>query len=248
MHFFMGFVALFAVATTVSAQAPVAKRADPPTIHELVLQGSSYPASLSASCNYVGQDFDMSCAFFITRVNARKSDSRVNDMLLRMFASRTAADWQDHPMCTTPEVKDIERHIKVLKVQKKLNDLEEQVIRSQSAPAIAFCAEPTMTNYKRYLQSLDDATDCTIDTTTEMVTMRYDAKGQSWTGTFTPKSPTKPVSEYTIKLDSMTGRVGKRLLFMVTQILRPQNGGRGQRLVYRAKSADQKHFCGYVAW
>lgn len=232
-----------------TSDAPAAKRAAPPVINELALQRSEYPATLSAACAYVDDGFDMSCSFFVTRVTARKSDSRVNDMLLRMYTSRTAEEWQDHPMCTAPEVKDLERHIKVMKVQKKLAGLEEMVIRSQAEPAVTFCQDPTMDNYKAYLRSLDDASSCTVDTTTEMVTMKYTKADQSWTGTFKPKSPAKPNTEYTIKLDSVTGKVGKRLIFMVTQTLRPKDGGgRGSQLVYRAKKADQKHFCGYVEW
>ncbi|WP_417462824.1 hypothetical protein [Kordiimonas sp.] len=240
-------VALQAGPAAAQTSAP-AKRAAPPVINELALQRSAYPATLSAACAYIDDGFDMNCSFFVTRVTARKSDNRVNDMLLRMYTSRTAEEWQDHPMCTAPEVKDIERHIKVMKVQKKLAGLEEIVIRSQSAPAIAFCTEPTLDNYKAYLGSLDDSASCTVDTTTEMVTMKYSKASESWTGTFSPKSPAKPNSEYTIKLDSVTGSVGKRLIFMVNQILRPKDGGRGSQLVYRAKKADQKHFCGYVEW
>ncbi|WP_020397856.1 hypothetical protein [Kordiimonas gwangyangensis] len=242
--------AMLAFALPVSAQTGAAvKRAEPPAISELALQRSEYPASLSASCTYVGQDFDMNCAFFVSRVAARKSDKRVNDMLLRMFSSRTAEEWKDHPMCTTPEVKDIERHIKVMKVQNKLKGFEEQLIREQAAPAIAFCADPTMTNYKAYLSSLDDATSCTIDTTTETAFMKYHEDTQSWTGTFSPKNPSKPTSEYTIKLDAATGNVGKRLIFMVEQMIRPRSGGgQGIQLVYRATRSDQKLFCGYVEW
>ena len=167
---------------------------------------------------------------------------------LRMFDSRTAAEWQDHPMCTTPEVKDLERHIKVMKVQKKLHGVEEQVIREQAGPAIAFCSDPTLVNYKAYLGSLDDATSCTIDSTTEAVFMKYHADSQSWTGTFSPKNPSKPTTDYTIKLDAATGSVGKRLIFMVEQMVKPRGGGQGMQLIYRTKRADQKHFCGYVEW
>ena len=248
MPFIIAVLVVLAVAFGADAQTPGTKRAEPPVINELALQRSSYPASLSASCSYVGQDFDMQCAFFVTRVTARKSDTRVNDMLLRMFKSRTAEEWKEHPMCTTPEVRDLERHIKVMKVQKKLKGLEELVIRAQVEPAVAFCNDPTMANYKAYLQSLDDSSSCTVDTSTESVAMRYNKADQSWMGTFTPKSPAKPLSEYTIKLDTVTGKVGKRLIFMVTQVLRPKDGGRGTQLIYRAKKADQQHFCGYVAW
>ncbi|WP_262689821.1 hypothetical protein [Kordiimonas aestuarii] len=248
MRFLIVFLAACVMTTAAAAQAPAAKRAPPPVLHELSLQRSEYPASLSASCSYTGSGFDMVCAFFVSRVTARKSDSRVNDMLLRMFKSRTAEEWQEHPMCVTPEVKDIDRHIKVLSVQGKLSGLEEQVIRMQAAPAITFCAEPTMANYKAYLHSLEEATNCTIDNTTESVKMTYNKEDQSWFGTFTPKSPAKPISEYTIKLDSVTGSVGKRLIFMVQQMLRPKEGGRAAQLVYRAKKSDQKHFCGYVEW
>lgn len=241
-------VALWAVPAAAQTPGTTAKRMAPPVINELALQRSEYPATLSAACAYVGDGFDMNCSFFVTRVTARKSDGRVNEMLLRMYTSRTREEWQDHPMCTTPEVKDIERHIKVMKVQKKLAALEEMVIRSQSAPAIAFCADPTLDNYKAYLGSLDASASCTVDTTMETVAMTYSKAQESWTGTFSPKSPAKPNSEYTIKLDSVTGSVGKRLIFMVNQILRPKGGGRGSRLVYRAKKADQKHFCGYVEW
>jgi hypothetical protein len=249
MKVFVLVTAMLALAVPAAAQSGGAvKRAEPPMINELALQRSEYPASLSASCAYVGQDFDMNCAFFVSRVTARKSDGRVNDMLLRMFNSRTAAEWQEHPMCTTPEVKDIERHIKVMKVQKRLNGIEEQVIREQTAPAITFCTEPTMVNYKAYLNSLDDASSCTIDSTTEAVFMKYHADDQSWTGTFTPKSPAKPLTEYSIKLDAATGSVGKRLIFMVEQAIKPRGGGQAMQLIYRAKRADQKHFCGYVEW
>lgn len=257
MKVFVLLTAMLALAVPAAAQmggqmgsqaGGAVKRAEPPAINELALQRSEYPASLSAACTYVGQDFDMNCAFFVSRVTARKSDGRVNDMLLRMFKSRTAEEWQEHPMCTTPEVKDLERHIKVMKVQKRLNGIEEQVIREQTAPAIAFCTEPTLANYKAYLNSLDDASSCSIDSTTESVFMKYHADDQSWTGTFTPKSPAKPVTDYVIKLDAATGSVGKRLIFMVEQMVKPRGGGQGMQLIYRAKRADQKHFCGYVEW
>ena len=243
------FVCLYlGLAFSASAQEVVQKRSAPPEIDKLKLQRSEYPAMLSAKCDYVDSGFDMYCAFFVTRVVARKSDTRVNEMLMRMYGERTGEEWQNHPMCNTPEVKDIDRHIKVMQVQKKMKSSEEGMIRRQAAPAIAFCANPTLDNYKSYLKGLEEAGSCTIDTTTEGVKMMYNKIDQSWFGTYSPKMPQKPNSEYTIKLDSVTGKVGRQLIFMVTQMLRPKDGGRGTQLVYRAKRADQKHFCGYVEW
>lgn len=219
-----------------------------PDIMSLNLQRSTYPATLSADCVYTDEQFNMTCSFFVTRVAARKSDGRVNDMLLRMYKTRTPEEWKDHKVCTAPEVKDLERHVRVMKIQKKISEAEEYMIRREVQPAVAFCADPTLKNYKTYLQALASEVSCTISTSVERVKMRYDADQQSWSGLFTPKSDRKPVTEYIIALDSVTGQVGQRLVFMVTQILRPKGGGRPQRLVYRGARTEQKHFCGYVEW
>jgi hypothetical protein len=242
------FIILSLSSAAVMAQSSAGKRAAPPEIRELKLQRSSYPATLTADCIYVGDGFDMDCSFFISRVAARRSDGRVNEMLLRMYGDRTREEWQQHPICVAPQVKDLERHIRVMKIQKKISRSEEDMIRRENEPAVAFCTDPTLEHYRAYLQALANEVSCTVSTTAERVTMRYDADSQSWSGLFIPKSDRKPNTEYQIKLDSVTGQVGQRLIFMVTQLLRPKGGGRPQQLIYRAKRADQKHYCGYVEW
>ncbi|NVJ69674.1 MAG: hypothetical protein HWE08_04930 [Alphaproteobacteria bacterium] len=238
-------LATSAVSEQVSAQG---KEAALPVIKDLKLQRSSYPATLSADCEYIDEAFNMQCSFFISRVAAKKSDNRVSDMLMRMYRNRTKAEWQDHPICTTPEVKDIDRHIKVMKIQKDIGKTEEQMIRRNAAPAIKFCDDPTQENYKAYVGGLADETSCSISTSVERVKMRYEADSQTWSGIFTPKGDQKPITNYKIQLDSVTGQVGQRLIFMVTQVLRPKDGGRPQRLIYRGKRSDEKYYCGYVDW
>lgn len=225
-----------------------AKDAPLPELKELKLQRSTYPATLTGDCAYIDEKYTMDCSFFVSRVAARKSDGRVNDMLLRMYKDRSAEEWQDHPICTASEVKDLERHIRLMKMQKNISDIEEVMIRREFEPAVAFCADPTLEKYKTYLEALASEVSCSISTTTERVKLSFDKEGQSWSGLFAPKSERKPVTEYLVKLDSVTGQVGQRLIFMVTQTLRPRGGGRPQQLIYRAKRSDQKHFCGYVEW
>ena len=237
----------FIVTGGASLAQPI-ERTELPEIKDLRLQRSSYPATMTADCSYVDETFDMDCSFFVSRVTAKKSDGRVNDMLMRMYANRTADEWKNHPICTAPEVKDIDRHIRVLQVQKKIGKREEDMIRRTNAPAKTFCDDPTLANYKAYLENLADDASCSLSTTAERVKMRYKEDRESWSGFFTPKSDRQPVTEYRIKLDSVTGQVGKRLIFMVTQIIRPKGGGRPSQLVYRATRAGQKHFCGYVEW
>ncbi|MFC4347168.1 hypothetical protein ACFO5Q_04865 [Kordiimonas lipolytica] len=241
---------LFSSFAAAIAQQPAAEGggSSVPELKDLKLQRSAYPATLSADCDYVDEQYTMSCSFFISRVAVQKSDKRVNDMLLRMYKDRTQEEWQDHPICVAPEVKDIERHVRVLKFQKKISSTEEQMIRRQAKPAIKFCADPTLDNYKAYLDALANEMSCNITTTVERATMRYDAERQSWSGIYEPKSKQKPLTEYVVKLDSVTGQVGQRLIFMVDQILRPRGEGRPQRLSYRAKRSDEKYYCGYVDW
>ncbi|NVJ97095.1 MAG: hypothetical protein HWE25_03025 [Alphaproteobacteria bacterium] len=244
---FLMFLFCMASGLPVFAQAET-RGAHLPDLKELKLQRSTYPATLTGDCAYVDDQYSMDCSFFVSRVAAKRSDGRVNDMLLRMYKDRSAAEWKEHPICTAPEVRDMERHIRVMKVQKKISKTEEDMIRREFGPAVAFCADPTLPKYKAYLQGLAEAVSCSISTSVERVKMRFDKENQSWTGVFTPKSDRKPITEYTVKLDSVTGQVGQRLIFMVTQTLRPRGGGRPQQLIYRAKRADQKHFCGYVEW
>ncbi|SDE12513.1 hypothetical protein SAMN04488071_2177 [Kordiimonas lacus] len=219
-----------------------------PVLKDLKLQRSAFPATLSGDCAYIDDKFTMTCSFFISRVAAQKSDKRVNDMLLRMYKDRSMEEWQDHPICAAPEVKDIERHVRVLKFQKKIGKTEEQMIRRQAKPAITFCADPTLDNYKIYLDTLANEVSCNVTTSIERVTMRYDADRQVWNGIFEPDSKQKPLTEYIVKLDSVTGQVGQRLIFMVDQVLRPRGGGKPQKLSYRAKRSDEKYYCGYVDW
>ncbi len=239
--FFSSFGAAYAL-------QPAAEGSAVPVLKDLKLQRSAFPATLSADCSYIDDKYNMTCSFFVSRVAAQKSDKRVNDMLLRMYKDRTQEEWQDHPICAAPEVKDIDRHIKVMKFQKKIGSTEEQMIRRQAKPAIAFCADPTLENYKTYLNTLANEVSCSMSTSVERVTMRYNADRQSWNGIFEPKSKQKPLTEYIVKLDSVTGQVGQRLIFMVDQVLRPQGGGRPQKLTYRAKRSDEKYYCGYVDW
>lgn len=250
MHIFAVILVLVCVSTASMAVQPQnGGRSAPPEIVGLKLQRSNYPATLTGDCVYVGDDFDMDCSFFVSRVAARRSDNRVNDMLLRMFGDRTAEEWQQHPICTAPQVKNLERHVRLMKMQKKISASEEDMIRRETEPAVKFCADPTLQNYRVYLQALASEVSCTMSQTAERVKMRYDAESQTWTGIHVPKSDRKPNTEYQIKLDSVTGQVGQRLIFMVTQTLRAKSGGgRPQQLIYRAKRADQKHYCGYVEW
>lgn len=240
---------VFVSTTAFSVQSKAGGRSAPPDIIGLKLQRSTYPATLTGDCVYVGDEFDMDCSFFVSRVAARRSDNRVNDMLLRMFADRTPEEWKDHPICTAPQVKNLERHIRLMKMQRGISASEEGAIRRETEPAVTFCSDPTMANYRLYLQALASEVSCTISTSAERVKMRYDADSQTWRGLYVPRSDRKPNTEYQIKLDSVTGQVGQRLIFMVTQTLRPKSGsGRPQQLIYRAKRADQKHYCGYVEW
>lgn len=239
---------LFSFAAVAFAQQNPGSTSGVPDIKDLKLQRSSYPATLSADCAYIDDQYTMTCSFFTTRVAVQKSDKRVNDMLLRMYKDRSKAEWQDHPICAAPEVKDIDRHIRVLKFQKKIGKTEEQMVRKQAKPAINFCANPTLDNYKVYLDALANETSCSISTSVERATMRYDAERQSWSGIYEPEGKAKPITEYVVKLDSVTGQVGQRLIFMVDQVLRPRGEGRPQKLSYRAKRSGEKYYCGYVDW